>query len=253
MNTINKIVGILMVVTVVATVKYFRKAKESQQEELVVGTSPDFEPFSYFSESGEVVGFDIDLIKEVAARLHMPYRLESMPFDTLLPNLQFGSVQVIASGMSPTPERAERVNFSNAYIQEDPLTIVTLAGNTTINSLEDLKGKNVAVIQGYVSDTHLSKIPEINLLRLPSLADVMLALKHGKVDAFVNGSRAVKPLQDAVGADTLKLVPINEIVESTALGIAKNRTDLVEKINKALQDMTDDGTLAALLEKWKLN
>jgi polar amino acid transport system substrate-binding protein len=251
MKTLNKFIAIVMVATVVAMGRYFKAPQKTADSEVVVGTSADFPPFSYIDESGTIVGFDIDLIREIFARLNRAYRIENMPFETLLPTMQFGSIDMIASGMSPTPERAARVAFSESYLQADPLTIVTRV-DSSIDSLEDLSGKHVAVNQGYVADMQLSKHPEITLVRLPGMSDAMLALKHGKVDAFVTGARTIRPLQGALGKDALRIVPIAEMREETAFGISKNRPDLVEKIDTVLRDIADDGTLSALIEKWHL-
>lgn len=249
----NKIIAIIILATVVATVRYFKSPKAGHISEVVVGTSADFPPFSYIDQSGEMVGFDADLIRELFTRMGQPYRVENMPFETLLPQMQFNSIQVIAAGMSPTPERAARVLFSEPYIQADPLTIVTLADKTTINSLHDLHGKTVAVNQGYTADMALSANCEINIMRLPSTSDAILALQHGKADAFVTGYRTIRPLQEILGESAIRPVPIAELQESTALGVSKSNPQLLEKINATLEEMKQDGTLAALQEKWHLN
>jgi ABC-type amino acid transport substrate-binding protein len=254
MKSLQKIIMILMVATSVATIRYCSKPQIRDVKELVVvGTSADFAPFSFIDDTGTIAGFDIDLLCEIFTRLKTAYRLDNMPFETLLTRMQFGSIDMIAAGMSHTPERAARVLFSTPYIEADPLAIITLSSNKTINSLNDLSGKNVAVNQGYVADLQLSQKPEINLLRLPSMSDALLALKHGKVDAFVTGGGTVKPLQDALGASAITVTPIPELQEFTALGISKKSPALKEKIDAVLQQMRDDGTLAALKEKWHLN
>lgn len=245
----NKIIAILALVTVVAVVRYIRMPHPSEHK-VIIGTSGDFPPFSYIDQSGQLVGFDLDLIHELFTRLNREYRVENMPFETLLPAAQFGNIQVIATGMSPTPERAQRIAFSNPYLDEDPMVAVMLANNTTINTLNDLHGKSVAVNQGYTADMRLTPITEINLMRLPALPDALLALKHGKVDAFVTGYRTLKPLQDAAGADSLRSVELPELRETTALGVAKNDPVLLREINEALAALKADGTLAALQEKW---
>ncbi|MBY0109669.1 MAG: transporter substrate-binding domain-containing protein [Candidatus Babeliaceae bacterium] len=251
MKSLQKIIMILMVATAVATIRYCSKPTR-RNSEIVVGTSADFAPFSFIDNSGTIVGFDIDLIKEIFSRLQTEYHFENMPFETLLTQMQFGSIDVIAAGMSHTPERAEHVLFSTPYIEADPLVIVTLSNNKTINSVNDLSGKNVAVNQGYVADLQLSQKPEINLLRLPSISDAVLALKHGKVQAFVTGGGTIKPLQDALGSEAIRLISIPELQEYTALGISKKSPQLKEKIDMVLQEMQKDGTLTVLKEKWHL-
>ncbi len=245
---------VIMVATSIATIRYCSKPQSRQDKELVVvGTSADFAPFSFIDETGAIAGFDIDLLCAIFTRLKTAYTLKNMPFETLLTQMQFGSIDLIAAGMSQTPERSARILFSTPYIEADPLVIITLANNKTINSFNDLSGKNVAVNQGYVADLQLSKSSDINLLRLPSTSDVLLALKHGKVDAFVTGGGTVKPLLDALGEKTIRVIRIPELQEYTALGISKKSPVLKEKIDAVLQEMREDGSLAALKEKWHLS
>lgn len=248
MKSVQKFILLVLMLAGLAGVRFMKKS-HTQSAEIVVGTSADFPPFSYIDQSAAIVGFDIDLIREIFARLSLQYRLENMPFETLLPQMQFGSIDLIAAGMSPTPERAARILFSKPYLSADPLVIVTRA-DSTISSLADLSGKEVAVNQGYVADMQLSARPEIKLLRLPGMSDALLALTHGKVEAFVTGARTVKPLKQVHG--DLRVVPINELQESTALGISRQRPELREKIDEVLETMAQDGTLSALMEKWQI-
>lgn len=253
MKSLQKIIMIIMVATTVATIRYCSKPKDRSKKEMVVGTSADFAPFSLIDGTGNIVGFDIDLIHEICTRLQIAYRLENMPFETLLTQMQFGSIDIIAAGMSPTPEREARVLFSIPYLVADPMIAVTLNGFANIGSLEDLAEKNVAVIQGYVADLQLSQKPEIKLLRLPSMSDALLALKNGKVDAFVTGGGTMNPLIDALGKDNVKTTPLKELQENTAFGISKKYPELKDKIDGILKELETDGTLAQLKAKWRLS
>lgn len=250
MQYLKKVITVFLVVTVVAIIRHCSRSKSRSLEEIVVGTSADFAPFSFIDTTGAIVGFDIDLLHEVFERLHIRYHVENMPFETLLTQIQFGGIDLIAAGMSPTPERESRILFSTPYLQAEPLVIVTLHGKPL--TLGDLAGKTVAVNQGYVADMQLSHRQEINLLRLPSVSDALLALKHGKVDAFVTGGSTVRPLQDALGKEAIDITPIAELHENLSLGISKKHPELKAKIDTVLQELRDDGTLAKLKEKWQL-
>ena len=96
---------------------------------LVVGTSDDYPPYT-FSQNGEVVGFDIDLVREIANRMRCKIEIKVMSFDVLLFELQRGSIQVIAAGLTPTKERALKVFFSSPYIIVDSLKPQSLADVT---------------------------------------------------------------------------------------------------------------------------
>src|SRR5580765_7533218 len=89
---------------------YMFKARTPQDTAniLTIGTSGDFPPFTYI-ENGQLMGFDVDLVNEIGARLNKKVELKNMPFATLLPALQLGNLQVVASGVTETPERAKQV------------------------------------------------------------------------------------------------------------------------------------------------
>lgn len=108
---------------------YFSKKQPirvADESVLMVGTAAEFPPFE-FIKNDEIVGFDIDLIKEVAQRLEKKLVLKDMPFTTLIPQLQNGSLHILAAGLTPTPERARVMLFTKPYLETDSLVVITLA------------------------------------------------------------------------------------------------------------------------------
>jgi arginine/lysine/histidine transporter system substrate-binding protein len=238
----------------IALFTWVRKTSDYQPLEklLIVGTSADFPPFSFRDKDDAITGFDIDVIKEIAKRLSLEISLQDKPFSTLLPQLELGQIHVIAAGMTPTPERAQRVNFTKPYLSSNPLLIVTLQSNPAVTSLEDLKGKDVIVNTGYTADLYMSKIPGINIVRLPKVADALAALDQGKGYAFVTASFTLKPY---VKDDDKRYnyFRVQETDELSALGISKKLPEeFTEKVQKALDTMEADGTLDALKRKWEV-
>lgn len=217
---------------------------------ITVGTSADFPPFS-FKKDGELTGFDIEVIKEVAKRLGLTLEFKDMPFELLLPQVQLGTIHVIAAGMTATPERAERVLFTAPYLTSDPLIIISPASQE-ITSLEDLKEKRVIVNQGYTADNYMSKIPDLNIIRLPSVADAFMALKSGRGDVFVSAASALQPFFEHYGRDAFSIFEIDDVSENLALGISKSYPELAKKIDATLKDMEADGTLQNLKDTWHL-
>lgn len=218
---------------------------------IVVGTSADFQPMS-FRKEGEVVGFDIDVVTQAVKRLGKEIEIKDMPFELLIPQLQLGTIHIIAAGMTPTPERAQRVLFTEPYLTKDPLWVITLADHEPLRSFKDLEGKEVIVNQGYTADMYMSNIPTINLVRLPSVADALLALKSGRGYAFVTASNTIKPLFEHYGRDAFNIFAIEDTDENTALAIAPDYPVLTQKIQAVLKDMEADGTMQQLKEKWHL-
>jgi polar amino acid transport system substrate-binding protein len=225
----------------------------SEQNTIIVGLNSEFPPFS-FKENDDFTGFDIDVIKEVLKRLKKDIVFKDMPFDALIPEIQIGNIHVIAAGMTPTQERAQRTLFTHPHLTGNPLLIISLKNNP-IFSVTDLEGKTVAVNEGYVADSFMSEQPGINLLRLSSalVSDGMLALESGRADAFVAASYSMKPYFEKYNINNFNVTPIADTEETSAFAISKHYPDLRRDIQVILNEMEQDGTLAAIKAKWNLS
>jgi len=221
-------------------------------ETLIVGTSADFPPFAFRGPQDEITGFDIDIVKEVAQRLSFKLDIQDKPFGTLIPQVELGQIHVIAAGMTPTPERAKRINFTKPYLSGNPLIVVTKSSKPAITSLADLKGKQVIVNTGYTADTYMSSLPDVTLLRLPRVADAVTALDYEKADAFVTADLTLQPY--LTEHDTrFNFFRIQETDEANALALSKHLPEeFTQKIQTVLDDMEVDGTLSAIKKKWKV-
>lgn len=251
------LIPLLLIAGAFVALTWYRSTDQYKPLEntLIVGTSADYPPFSFRDKDLSIVGFDIDVVKEVAKRLSMQTDIQDKPFGMLLPQIEMGQVHAIAAGMTPTPERAKRVYFSKPYLQSNPLLVVSLAQNPPLTSLEDLKGKDVIVNTGYTADTYMSKIPDINLIRLGKFADAIAALEHGKAYAFVTAAFTLQPYLKEHDKEKTKfnIFRIQETDEETSLALSKKLpAEFLQKVQKVLDDMESDGTLAALRQKWEL-
>lgn len=218
---------------------------------LIVGTNSEYAPFSYM-ENNTLSGFDIDLANEVASRLGKTVEWQDMPFDALIPALQTGSIHVIATGITPTAERAQKVNFTAPYLKGDPLLIVTKA-ETPLKTIEQLTGKLVAVNEGFTADYYMAKIKGPELIRFASPLESFMALDSNRVDALVSAQNNVKPLIESYGAQKFSVSVIPETSDEYALAVSKQYPELLLQIQATLQEMHADGTIENLKKKWKLN
>lgn len=220
---------------------------------LVVGTESNFPPFS-FKENDQLVGFDIDLIKQVAERLGKHIEFQDMSFEALIPQAQLGSVHVIAAGMTPTENRAEKVFFTQPYIVGDPLLIVAPIDRLDVGSLEALKqGKRVVVNQGYTADLFMSTLQGPELIRLETPAEAFLAIDQDRADAFVTARNTLVPFFRLHDAKRYSMTPIQETVEQTAIIVSKKYPALLEQIQAILDQLEAEGFMAALKQKWGIN
>ena len=213
---------------------------------LIVGTNAEFAPFT-FIDDGEIVGFEIDMAREVCRRLGYEMQLVDLPFDSLIPEITTGAVHFVAAGMTVTEERAKKVCFTIPYLSEDPLVMVSLS-NLNIQNLEDLKQYNVVVNEGYTADLFLSEKLNTPLMRLPHPVDGFLALQSGRADLFVTARNTLKPFLSTY--HSLFVVPIEESSENCAMMVSKEYPQLLESLNVVLQNMIADGNVDLLKEKW---
>lgn len=217
---------------------------------LIVGTCADFPPLSY-KENDEIVGFDIDVINEVAKRLDKRVEIKDMPFDVLIPQLQEGTIHVIAGGLSATIERARYIAFSKPYITQNPLVLLTLKSTSNITDIDNLIQKRVLVNRGYTSDFFISNIKNIFIIRSGSIADALLLLEAHEADAFITQSITADPIIRS--KEHFITHTIKNTGENIAFGIGKNSYLLQEKINETLSTMELDGAMESLKQKWHIN
>ena len=249
---------ITLALIVIVSVIIWHKAQQPSlpaepSKTVIVGINSEFPPFS-FKENDTFTGFDIDVIQEVFRRLKKDIVFKDMPFDALIPEIQIGNIAVIAAGMTPTEERAQRTLFTRPHLTGNPLMIISTKTDNAPTTLTDLIGKTVVVNEGYLADSFMSAQPGIELLRLSSalVGDGMLALQSGRADAFVAASYSIKPYFEKYDKQAFKVTPIPGTEETSAFAVSKYYPDLRRDIQVMLNEMEEDGTLAALKAKWNL-
>lgn len=258
MNSLNRtLITILVSVLTLSVLFWYRKTSRNKplMNTIIVGTSADFPPFSFRDKDNNITGFDIDVIKEVAKRIGLDIDIQDRPFSTLLPQMKLGQIHVIAAGMTPTPERAKSVDFTKPYLSNNPLLVISLSKNPPVTSLDNLQGKDVIVNNGYTADLYMSKLPGINLIRLPKVADAFGALDQGRAYAFVTAAFTLKPYIKELdkNKDKYKFFTIENTEETSALAISKQLAPTyLPKIQQALDDMASDGMLQSLKNKWEV-
>ena len=240
---------IILIGTFWLTQKLFHKSKNTSNV-IKVGVTADYPPFVYL-ENHEFVGFDIDLIKEIAQKLNKKIKFIDMTFNVLITGIQQGKIDVVVGGLSPDPAREKQVFFTAPYLTDDPLVIITRIPQVT-KTINDLIGKTVIVNEGYTADLYLSKIDGPILKRLPSVTDAIMALNADKAFAFVSALIPINPYLKQHGKEQFNICPIEKISEEYAIVVSKKQPLLYQQIETALQSIIKDGIVEKLKEKWKL-
>jgi len=224
--------------------------KQQPSDELIVGINAEFPPFTFY-KNDQIVGFDIDIVNEIGKRINKRIVLKDLPFDALIPEIQLGTIQVIAAGMNPTEDRAQRVFFTHEVYQSDPLVIVS-PKNTPLTSITELNGKSVLVNEGYFADSYLSQHPQIGLTRLSTafVTDGLLALQNMRAEAFVATYATLVPYMTDEQKRLFNITLLHEITDKDALAVSKKYPELFQEIQDAIMRMKQDGVIDRLTEKW---
>lgn len=209
---------------------------------LVVAMSADYPPFEFHSTkdgADKIAGVDADLANAVAKEIGVDVEFKEMTFDGLVGALKADKVDMVISGMSPSPERKKNVDFSDVYYTGKNVLIVREGEEDKITSEDQVKSMKVAAQKGSIQETYANKIGCTGLKSLESVPDLMMELKNGNVDAvIVNDTVGLININqiDGIALSSFNL-PEGDAEESMAIAVKKgNNTAYLEAINKAVKD-----------------
>lgn len=215
-----------------------------------VALEASFAPFEYRdSKTGELTGFDVELIKAIGEVAGFDVDFKEMGFDGIVAAVQSGSVDMAISGISIDPERSKMVNFSLPYYQSG-LAVAVRADNNTIKGFDDLKGKRIACQIATTGAKTAKQIPGTTVKELNTIADLFLELKNGGVDAVVNDLPVTAWYIQQSQDQNVKIVGDVHSAEYYGIAIPKSKPDQLEKVNNALKTLKENGKFAELYKKW---
>ncbi|QJQ97458.1 transporter substrate-binding domain-containing protein [Halomonas sp. PGE1] len=216
-----------------------------------VVTDPSFVPFEMMDpETGEMIGFDMDIINEVAERAGFEVNLTTMEFAGIIPAVQTGSQEIAIAGVTITEERAQIVDFSDPYY-DSGLQIIVRADNDSVETIEDLEGMSIATRIGSTSYDFLQEQlgDRADITPYPGNSDMYMALLGRNVDAAFYDAPNVAYFSQTRGEGRTKVV--GPLYEGQQYGIVFHKgSQWVEPVNEALAEMREDGTYAEIYEKW---
>ncbi|MBR4206137.1 MAG: transporter substrate-binding domain-containing protein [Clostridia bacterium] len=219
--------------------------------ELVIATSPDFPPFESLGEGNEVVGIEIDILNAVCEKLGVKLTIKRMDFESVIPGVTSGKYDVGVSGITITEERAKNVLFTVPYCLAQQAIVVT--ADSAIASKADLENKTVSVQKGTTADIFCSA-QGYTVKAFSGNTEAELALTSGKVDAWViddlTAVEMVKQYNEDQGKEALIILPEAMTNEPYAFAMKLGSDELCAEINKVLNEMIADGTIASLFEKY---
>ena len=216
----------------------------------VVGTSADFPPFEYIKD-GQIVGFDIDLIKAIAKSQGFDVKFQDISFDSLIPGLTAGTIDIVASGMTITEERKKVVDFTEPYYSANQAVLVKKGSGKNVTVL--FGNHKIAVQTGTTGDLWVEEnlektgILKGKVTRFDTFVLAIQDLINGNVDAVVLDTPVAKRYM-AENPVTM----VAEIItgEEYGIAVAKGNKDLLDKLNKGLKEIKANGKLDELLKKY---
>ncbi|KXF81059.1 basic amino acid ABC transporter substrate-binding protein [Enterovibrio coralii] len=218
-----------------------------EENVLVVGTNASFPPFEYIggANGDEIMGFDIDIVKKIAEDSGKTLKVEDMSFDSLIVALNAGRIDMVAAGMTITPERQANVDFSDPYYEATQV-VVTQNGDTSIQSIDDLKGKKISVQLGTTGDIMAKEFSD-QVVAFNTGFEAMMELKNGRVDLMLFDKAPAANLLKKNPELELQELPFNP--EYYGLAVAKGNVELQKQVNTTLAAMKANGDFDALLTK----
>ena len=222
----------------------------------VFGLEVGYKPFEFMDDSGNLVGYDIDVSKEIAKRLGVEAEPQDTNWSTVIQTMYDGGFDLILGGMTATEKRYERVNFSIPYMNAASGIIVLK--DSGISDRSDLGGKTVSAGAGTpqldqlkMSADELGISYDGEIKSYDSDAVAYEAMRSKRIDAYA--STLVSLLEFAKTDDNFTVLPFASDMwaqEYTSMAFTKEDNDLRGAFDDAIRSMKSDGTLAALQEKW---
>ncbi|MBQ8391334.1 MAG: basic amino acid ABC transporter substrate-binding protein [Clostridia bacterium] len=213
---------------------------------LKMATNAAFPPYEY-KEGEKFVGIDVEIAREIAAELGCELEIIDMEFDSIITSVNAGEADFGMAGMTVTEDRLKEVDFSDSYATGVQSIIVK--SGSTIKTPDDLAGKKIGVQLGTTGDIYsCDDFGEENVTKFSKGADAVLALKGGEVDAVIIDN---EPAKAFVAANTgLEILGTDYAVEDYAIAIKKGNTELLTKINDALETLSENGTIDTIIGKY---
>lgn len=225
-------------------------AQIREKGEIVVAMEGTWAPWTYKDESGELVGYDVEVAKAIAEKLGVEATFITGEWDGLLAGLDAGRYDIMANGVDVTPDRSEKYDFSTPYAY-NRMAVIVKGDNNAITKMEDLSGKKTAnTISSTYAETARSYGAEVT--GVDDLAATFELLYSGRIDATLNSEVTYYDYMAQHPDADLKIACLAVEADSVAIPMRKGEETkaLREAVDKAIGELREDGTLSELSVKY---
>ena len=236
------------VMTMAASAKGSDDLLETIQERgtIIVGLEGDWAPWSYVDENDELTGYDVEIAKAIADKLGVEIQIVPGEWDGLFAGMDAGRYDMVVNGVEVTEERADKYDFSTPYAYIRTALIVK-GDNDSIKTFEDLKGKKTA---NSIASTYMNLAESYGATcyGVSTLDETLTMVLQGRVDATLNAIVSFTDYMAQHPDSNLKVVATTEEASNVAIPMRKGdeTASLREAVNKAIDELREDGTLSEL-------
>ena len=226
----------------------------AQAETLTIATEGAYPPFSYVDSNNTLHGFDIDIANALCEKMKVECKVVAQDWDGIIPGLLAKKYDAIVASMVPTPERKQKVDFTNRYYTTTLAIAVPKDSDIKDVSAASLKNKKLGAQPGATQAIHAEDnyVPEgANLKLYPTPDEANSDLLNHRLDAVIHDKFPLLTWLDNEGKDCCKLLgEIEGTKEPISIAIRKNSDELKERFNKAIDEIRADGTYAKIVQKY---
>jgi len=227
------------------------KSAEKEDKMLIIGIDDKFAPMGFRDDKNEIVGFDIDLAKAAAEKMGEKVKFQPIDWSTKEAELSSGRIDLIWNGYTITDERKKKVLFTKPYLKNAQV-VVTMA-DSKLTKLDDLTGKVVGLQTLSSAADALEAAPiKAKIKTVTEFADNVQALsdlKSGRLDAVVIDEVVINYYM-AKEKESFKVLDESLAPEEYGIGVKKGNEELLKKLQKAMDEMNEDGTATQISKKW---
>lgn len=244
----KRVISMIAIATLTAVVFTGCGKKEEESDTLIVGTEAGFPPYEYM-EGDQVVGIDIDIAQAIADSLGKKLEIKNMDFDGALLAVQNGTIDLVAAGLSIDPERDEVMDFSIDYAEANVVVVVNKETQAVASvDSEGLADKIIGVQQGNTADYYVEdNVSYKEVKRYTKFAQAAEDLKNNKIDCIIMDQVPA----EALVASNPELMILDGILftDKYALAVDEGNKELLDEINKVLQELKDSGKIEEFAKK----
>lgn len=216
-----------------------------------------FEPMNYYDENGELTGFETEFTKAVCEKLGVEAKFQEIEWDKKEIELNAKTIDAIWNGLTVTEDRKENMSFSKSYVRNKQVVVIKVDNKDKYTDEASMAGASCAAESGSAGQTAIETsdvLSKNEFIGSSAQKDVLLEVKSGTVELGVlDYVMAKASIGEGTDYNDLMIVEGVELApEEYAIGMRKDDTETVEKVNGAIDELVADGTLKALAEKYGL-